>query len=98
MDQATQNFVVALLGIIVGAVLGGGGVLVIIRGIVVKVKGDQITLDYLERLYNSIPVEGLRDLLRDVAVVADKVTDGKPNVPEVPTATTGIMTRSFGSG
>lgn len=97
MDQATQNFVVAMLGIVVGAVLGGGGVLVIIRGVVVKVKGDQITLDYLERLYNSIPVEGLRDLLRDVAVVADRVTDGKPNISDTP-PTAGVMTRSFGSG
>lgn len=74
------NVVVAVLGAIVGAILGGGSVLVVIGRILAKVKSDPITLDYIEKLYQSIPIDAMRELLRNAAVVADKVTDGAPNV------------------
>ena len=74
------NVVVAVLGAIVGAILGGGSVLVVIGRILAKVKSDPITLDYIEKLYQSISIDAMRELLRNAAVVADKVTDGVPNV------------------
>lgn len=75
-----NEVVVALVSAVLGAVLGGGGVLVILRGILNKVKTDNLTLDYLEKLYNSIPVEAVRDLFRDLIVVGDEITDGIPVV------------------
>lgn len=79
MDIQTQNFIVAILGIVIGAVLGGGTVLIVLLNIVKKVKSDPITLDYLEKLYQSIPTEVVRDLLRDLSIIGGKITDGLPN-------------------
>lgn len=87
MTPEGTNVVVAILGAVVGAILGGGGVLIIVSRMIAKVKTDPITLDYIEKLYLSIPVDTVRELLRNAAVIADKVTDGMPNTvfPTFPT-------------
>jgi len=74
-----NQVIVNVVSFVLGAVLGGGSAIVMLRAIVAKVKSDAITLDYLEKLYQSIPIEALKTLLRDVVEVGDKVTDGKPN-------------------
>jgi len=74
-----NQVIVNVVSFVLGAVLGGGTAIVMLRAIVAKVKSDTITLDYLEKLYQSIPIEALKTLLRDVVEVGDKVTDGKPN-------------------
>jgi hypothetical protein len=74
-----SEILVNLFAFVLGALLGGGGAVVMLRGIVGKVKADPIMIDYLEKLYQAIPAQTLRDLLRDLAVIGDQVTDGKPN-------------------
>lgn len=79
MTPEGTNFLIALVGIVVGAVLGGGGVLMVLNRILSKAKDDRISLDYLEKVYNAIPVDVVKELIRNAVLVADKVTDGKPN-------------------
>lgn len=83
-----NQVVVNVFSFILGAVLGGGSVVVMLRAIVTKVKGDALTKDYLEKLYLSIPVDALKLLIRDVVEVGDAITDGKPNTLPAPEQTT----------
>lgn len=78
-----NQLIVAFASIVLGAVLGGGGALVVLRSIVAKVKQEPLALDYIEKLYSSISPETLRDLLREIFVIGEQVTDGEPNTPPV---------------
>lgn len=78
--------VIGLVSATVGAVVGGGSVLVALRSLLTNIRNDAPLLSAIERLGSSVPADVLSAVntgADDLALLADilkQVTDGLPNV------------------
>jgi hypothetical protein len=84
--EITINVFAAIGGILAAFLTGGGLTLAALNMFTNKLKNDTATLNAIEALATSLPQSALTELRQIISVakttveIAEKVTDGKPNV------------------
>ncbi len=84
MSEEMVSIVVGLIGLLLGAIVGGGSVLIVMSRVVKAAKTDESAIRLGEMLFDSIPSDLARELVRDAVEYLFEVTDGDPLEEQAP--------------
>lgn len=74
------TIITAIIGVLAGAILGGGAAIVILGRIVKSVLESPVLLKALEGAFASLPPE-YREAIKDTGKLLEEIADDVPTVP-----------------